>query len=133
MTLPADYPVSKNFSRNELACKKGLCPHCGGLMHCEEFAIERLQALRDALGVPLTINSAFRCPAHNAEVGGKPDSQHLAGIAFDVALSEEVSRRTLIAQAKLLGFHGIGQYDSFVHLDLRPTTAAWDYRKGTEA
>jgi len=30
------------------------------------------------------INSAFRCPAHNEEVGGVPGSTHLQGLALDL-------------------------------------------------
>ena len=43
-----------------------------------------LQPLRDAWGMPLAINSGYRCKALNAAVGGVPTSQHTKGEASDV-------------------------------------------------
>ena len=40
-----------------------------------------------------TITSWYRDPARNAEVGGVPNSQHIFGIALDIAASEN-GRRT---------------------------------------
>src|SRR5690606_34277345 len=47
-------------------------------------AIASFNALEDALGFPLKVNSGFRDPAHNAAVGGEKNSQHSRGNAFDV-------------------------------------------------
>lgn len=44
-----------------------------------------LDPAREALGKPITVNSGFRCPLHNAAVGGVPNSQHLRGEAADVS------------------------------------------------
>ena len=38
---------------------------------------------------PLTVSSCYRNPAHNARVGGKPDSQHMLGLAVDFATYDE--------------------------------------------
>lgn len=39
---------------------------------------------REELGMPIVCTSGFRCPAHNANVGSKPTSQHIKGQAMDV-------------------------------------------------
>lgn len=52
-------------------------------------AIERLvdavlDPLRDEFGMPIYVNSGYRCPALNAAVGGVKHSQHLRGEAADI-------------------------------------------------
>lgn len=72
------------------------------------------------------INSAYRCPEHNAEVGGVPDSQHVAGTAADVdATRWGVEGLALLAEQA--GADGIGKYegDGFVHIDTRGEEARW--------
>jgi zinc D-Ala-D-Ala carboxypeptidase len=80
-----------------------------------------LQSLRNRLGRPIIITSAYRSPAHNARVGGAPRSRHLQGIAFDVRMDNH-DPEAFIAQARAVGFHGIGTYprQNFVHIDARP-------------
>lgn len=112
-----------NFTPRELACRGS------GALLVDEGALDRLQEVRQRVGKPLRINSAYRSPAHNKAVGGSPTSLHLQGRAFDVALSTAVSRERLVAMAKAAGFTGIGQYDAFVHLDTGPPRT-WDKRGG---
>lgn len=50
-----------------------------GKLLVNEDALDRLQALRNALGKPMIINSAYRSPEHNRRVGGAKASQHLEG------------------------------------------------------
>lgn len=45
---------------------------------------KRLQMIRDALGVPITISSGYRCPELNKAVGGSKSSQHQLGLAADI-------------------------------------------------
>jgi hypothetical protein len=52
-----------SFKWAELACKCGC-----RTAYVEEEALEKLQQLRDFLGKPITINSASRCPIHNAKL-----------------------------------------------------------------
>lgn len=42
-----------------------------------------LDPIRDHVGLPILINSGFRCPSLNELVGGKESSQHLTGRAAD--------------------------------------------------
>ena len=52
-----------DFSPAEIACRG-----TANLL-INEPALDRLQALRDALGKPLIIRSAYRSPEHNKAVG----------------------------------------------------------------
>lgn len=108
--------IAKNFFRDEFACRCGC-----GFDTVDHRLVEGLQRLRDIMQAPIHINSACRCPEHNAAVGGAPKSQHLLGKAADIKMdgytSEEVSDF-----AKLLGEFansGIIIYDTFTHVDVR--------------
>ena len=48
-----------------------------------------LEPLRQAMGVPITISSGYRCPRLNRAVGGVRNSQHLYGEAADIHLPDE--------------------------------------------
>ena len=73
------------------------------------------------------INCGYRCPSHNAEVGGVSNSQHLFGIAADCDASK-FGVDELAQKAEECGADGIGKYPSsnFVHVDTRGYTARWD-------
>lgn len=47
---------------------------------CEQV----LEPLRQHFGVPIEINSGYRCPALNRAVGGAVNSQHMTGEAADI-------------------------------------------------
>ena len=104
-----------NFSPQELACK-GI-----GSLLVNEDALDALQRLRNVLGKPLILTSAYRSPQHNVAVGGATGSQHLEGAAFDVRMDNhdpEAFKRA----AKASGFRGIGHYprSGFMHIDTGP-------------
>jgi len=115
---------SKYFSESELACK---C--CGQLPEnsIDERLLQVLDAIREAAGVPVSISCAYRCPSHNAEVGGVPNSQHVDGTAADVLLPDGMTVDQLAEVAEQCGADGIGRYyDSlFVHVDTRGYEARW--------
>ena len=71
----------KNFSPAEIACRGT------GQLKLHPEALDKLQALRDRLGKPLIIRSAYRSPEHNRNVGSAPRSKHVDGTAFDIAMS----------------------------------------------
>jgi uncharacterized protein YcbK (DUF882 family) len=84
------------------------------------------EAIRAACGHrPLVVLSAYRTQAHNKAVGGAPNSQHLLGRALDIraehlasgALGDIVRKLAATAHAEI---GGVGQYASFVHVDIRP-------------
>ena len=50
-----------------------------------------IQPLRDKLGVPIHVNSGYRCPELNKAVGGVPTSQHQKGEAADLSIDGKAS------------------------------------------
>lgn len=110
--------MSKYFSDAETQC------HCGcGQNHVNPLLMEKLDKLREMIGGPLQISCAYRCPSHNAEVGGVSNSQHVKGNAADVLLPDYFNGDIgkLVWYAEQVGFDGIGTYrgDQFVHVDVR--------------
>jgi len=105
----------KNFSPAEIACRGS------GSLRINEEALDKLQALRDRLGKPLIVRSAYRSPAHNRAVGGAPRSKHMAGTAFDIAMANH-DPVAFEAAARAVGFLGFGYYprSGFMHIDLGP-------------
>ena len=91
------------------------CPCCGAFF-LDADAMDRLQAVRNALGRPLRVNSGHRCPIHNARVGGAPLSMHKMRIAFDLDLAGHDPSR-LLAACRGAGFNGFGFYATFLHVD----------------
>lgn len=122
--------LSKNFDLKEFECK---CknPDCMYVL-VDRSQIERLQRLRDDLGVAITINSGFRCQKHNEKVGGAKNSQHMLGTATDIAINN-MKLSDVYEKAKNFGFMGLGIYNTFIHLDSRDasTAAVWDNRSDT--
>jgi hypothetical protein len=102
----------KSFSPREIACKGT------GSIAINEPALDKLQALRDKLGKPLLLTSAYRSPEHNVKVGGAKNSQHMLGIAFDVRM-ENQDPQQFEAAARAVGFTGFGYYpkQGFMHID----------------
>jgi hypothetical protein len=102
----------KSFSPREIACKGT------GEIAINEPALDKLQALRDKLGKPILLTSAYRSPEHNAKVGGAKNSQHMLGIAFDVRM-ENQDPQEFEAAARAVGFTGFGYYpkQGFMHID----------------
>ena len=63
----------------------------------KHFAETVFEQVRDAVGVPLHVNSGYRCPPLNTLVGGVPTSRHMLALAADVVpigvpLSEAMAR-----------------------------------------
>jgi zinc D-Ala-D-Ala carboxypeptidase len=76
-----------------------------------------IDLLRATAGIPLTINSGYRCEKHNKRVGGKVKSAHRLGVACDIKCVRSDHRFKIIEAAMQLGFKRIGVYPTFIHLD----------------
>jgi zinc D-Ala-D-Ala carboxypeptidase len=111
--IPDGYWRWPNFTPHEIACHGD-----GTIVICEE-AMDALQKLRTEYGKPMRINSAYRSPVYNKEVGGEANSYHLKGMAFDVSL-EGMDVAAFLSAAMLNGFNGIGFYNTFIHIDIGP-------------
>ena len=83
--VPANTWRWPNFSASEIACRGT------GAIKINTEAMDKLQALRDRLGKPLIVRSAYRSPEHNRAVGGATRSKHLDGAAFDIAMTKPLT------------------------------------------
>ena len=128
----------KWFNEKEFACR---C--CGEL---PPFARENIEALvrevldpaREKLGMPIVVNSGYRCPKHNREVGGVARSQHLVGEAADIRCHTDPSTgsgqentdrlaRVIVENGR---FDQLIMYPGFIHVSWkRPSTGSGTNRK----
>lgn len=109
------------FGPEELRCKGCVRKAC----HRDPYAIQLdaallLDEVRGEMGHPLGITSAYRCPFHNAAVGGAAQSRHKVGDAFDISLHNVSNKTRLISSAAAAGFTGFGFYGTFLHVDTGP-------------
>lgn len=107
--------ISVNFRWTEMHCKC-IWEDCN-FTYITKRALGALEKTRDEYNKAIIINSAFRCNRHNEMVGGKPDSNHKYGDAFDLAPKD---RRDLdlLEQIAAKYFYVI-RYDTFIHCDKR--------------
>lgn len=121
--------LSAHFSRAEFRCKCG----CGQVIVKPEL-VEALETIREHGGIPMTITSGYRCPAHNAAVGGAPDSAHTRGEAADFWVSGNRDRFKFIESivwTDAVFRYGLGK--DFIHVDVakdKPSDVAWLYEAG---
>lgn len=117
--------TSAHFSKAELACR-----HCG-VNECNPALVEALEELRGIVGVPITVNDAYRCKIHNAAVGGVQFSEHLLGLAADIRIQgmtpEQMYRAALEVPAFAHGGIGVAEHQGYIHVDTRPRIARWCY------
>ena len=115
----------REFERSATADKKGII----NIIHTVQvrdsikaLVDEVLQPLRTAWGKPLVINSGYRCPELNKEVGGVPTSQHIKGEAADVACDDPYALARL-AYDLGLPYDQMILYPTFVHFSHKLTGA----------
>ena len=103
-----------DFSPAEMACRGT------GKLTIDERSMDMLQKLRNRLGKPMIVNSAYRSPEHNKAVGGAKGSYHMKAMAFDVRM-DNLDPQQYMEIAGRVGFNGIGQYADlgFTHIDSR--------------
>jgi hypothetical protein len=79
-----------------------------------------LEEVRRVLGRPIMINSAYRSPAVNKAIGGKPTSQHCLGCAADIkvpGLTPDNIVKELL-KTNLEYDQLIREFDSWVHISI---------------
>lgn len=109
--------ISENFFLREFECTGKGHHH----VIVDDDLLDKVQQLRSYWNTGISFNSAYRCPQRNKEVGGALNSYHMLGMAVDIPLSLfPVGIEEVAESASMLGFTGIGKYDTFIHLDVRP-------------
>ena len=89
-----------------------------------------LESVREQLGKPVVITSGYRTPAHNQQIGGKPNSSHLKGLAADIACKDSKYRFELVRELMEHGIDRIGIGDTFIHIDIdddKSPDVIWTY------
>lgn len=118
--------TSAHFTDAELRCRCGC-----GTNACTQELMDALEALRGIVGVPITINSAYRCPAHNLAIHGEPNSQHMLGLAADIRIAGMTTRQMYRAAVQVPAFRdggiGVAAHQGYIHVDVRGTHARWCY------
>lgn len=115
--------LSKNFLSTEFDCHgKNCCTETP----IHEDLVEIVQKVRDHFGVSVTVNSGYRCPVHNANVGGaSKTSYHMNGQAVDIVVKNvhPVIVARYLETMDINGRIGCYTYDDkgsgFVHVDVR--------------
>ena len=109
--------MSEHFDESEFTCH-----HCGSIGNGMNPALIReLERLRAIVKKPLHVNSGYRCPVHNAAVGGVPLSQHKLNNAADIAVPDGMTFEEFRRACNQCNFDAIGLYPDqwFIHLDVR--------------
>lgn len=99
-----------------------LC-HCGcgaGFEHMAPELLDMLDEARQIAGIPFNLSSAYRCPAHNAAVGGVPDSAHTRGYAVDIRCTSAHDRFVMLSALMDAGFRRIELAPTWLHVDCDP-------------
>ena len=121
--------IIENFSLSEFDYKDGTELPTSLLPNVLDLA-DNLQVLRDYLGVPISINSAYRTLEYNRKIGGATNSQHLLAKAADIVVEskspEQVANiiKFLISEGKMVQ-GGLKAYKTFTHYDIRGYKARW--------
>ena len=109
----------KWFKEKEFACK---C--CGQLPplareNVKALVSEVLDPVREKLGMPIVVNSGYRCEKHNKDVGGVRNSQHLRGEAADIHCRDNERLKQLIIENGK--FDQLITYPTFLHVSYKRT------------
>ena len=128
-----DKHITQHFTVGEIVCKDSSPEYI-----INGAVLEGLEKLRKIIGKPIIINSGYRTEEYNKKVGGAKDSQHCLGNAIDFHIDGLSSTQIydILEKNNFLGkvFTGIGLYDGWVHVDVRPNPNSrgysfWDERK----
>ena len=111
--------IAKTFTLNEFEC-----PCCRRVILHSDL-LNFLIKLRKIINEPIFINSGYRCKNNNDQVGGTPKSYHTFGMAADIH-ARNIDIPHLAIYAQQAGFKGIGVYETFLHLDVRPVKYQWE-------
>ena len=122
----------KYFTEDELRCS-----HCG-INNMNNLFMQRIVMLRELLGFPFVVTSAYRCTNHPIEARKDSPGAHTTGQALDINVYGNNAHRLLDAALRA-GFSGVGISQKgehsirFVHLDDlgtsddRPRPTVWSY------
>ncbi|KAI8910492.1 hypothetical protein EDD86DRAFT_266249 [Gorgonomyces haynaldii] len=98
-------------------------------LRLDPSVVECMQAVREHLGIPITINSGYRNPKHNSKVSSSKPGFHVSGTAVDVTHGDihsysdvtDFALTVLDVCYRKFGMDdvGIGFYPNRIHFDKR--------------
>lgn len=100
----------EHFKLKEFACS------CCGKAKMDSVFLEKIDEARRLAGIPFKINSGYRCPKHNTEVGST-SKNHTSGKAADIAANNSQTRLKIVSALLKAGFKRIGISKTFIHAD----------------
>lgn len=122
MDTDANEKVGQHFKVKEFACKDG-----SQVVFIDSYLVSILDILRNKVGKPVIINSGYRTPTRNKEVGGAKYSYHTRGMAADIRINGMSAKEIANKLNKIVPDEcGIIVYKDWVHFDVRTSK----YRKG---
>lgn len=100
--------------------------------------MQKVERLREAVGFPMPVTSAARCPIHNVTVSATGAAgPHTTGRAIDIGVRGEQALMLVFTALQTGGFTGIGVHQKgasrFIHLDDlynkdgQPRPTIWSY------
>ena len=131
--------ISPFFSPDEVLSPDGLNVfHRSNQLVIDIGSLLMLNGFRQFLKTPIRVNSkvnlhrGYRSHDENAAIKGAARfSFHLLGKAFDISCAG-VDCETIYEEAQNFGWKGVGIYDTWVHVDNRPSpdghATLWDKR-----
>lgn len=120
-----DAKVSDHFKLREFKCNDN-----SRVVVLNDELVTVLETARLHFGKAIKINSGYRTVAYNSTLkDASPKSQHTHGNAADIVISD-------VKPIDVYNYfnetypdtYGVGIYNTFVHVDVRPSKARWDYR-----
>lgn len=88
----------EELSRSEVAAARGIVnrPGPAEVANLERLVGRVLDPARESLGIPIRVNSGYRCPSLNRAVGGAARSYHMQGRAADLTTGSAGGNRRLM-------------------------------------
>lgn len=104
----------------------------GDITNLHPKLVEVLTELERRMGFELNINSGYRDPGHNVDVGGVENSEHTYDPAegADVLCLRSVTRFKMLKALVEMGVTRIGIGQTFVHIGVaadKPAEVCWHY------
>lgn len=124
-TLNPTEKISEHFGVWEFKCKDN-----SRVIVLNKALVELLEKVRAHFKRPVVINSGYRTVQYNSRLpNSSPKSQHTLGNAADIRVTG-VAPVNVYAYLNQLypNSHGLGIYNTFVHVDVREKKSRWDYR-----
>lgn len=104
----------------------------GATSNLHKDLVAVLTELEKRLGMSLIINSGYRDPTHNEDVGGVTDSEHTndPSTAADVLCLRSVTRFRMLKELFSMNIRRIGIGATFIHVGIstdHPQDVCWTY------